>query len=41
MALLRTEWFPDLASSCVWQDDNGAQEDLLAQAGKLQGWKVT
>ena len=25
----------------VWQDDNGAQEDLLAQAGKLQGWKVT
>ena len=27
--------------SCVWQDDNGAQEDLLTQAGKLQGWKVT
>ena len=22
-------------------DNNGAQEDLLAQAGKLQGWKVT
>ena len=39
--MLRTEWFPALASSCVWQDDNGAQEDLLAQAGKLQGWKVT
>ena len=40
MALLRTEWFPILASSCVWQDDNGDQEDVLAQAGKLQGRKV-
>lgn len=37
MALLRTEWFPALAASCVWQDDNGGQEDVLAQAGKLQG----
>ncbi len=37
MALLRTEWFPAMASSCVWQDDNGDREDLLAQAGKLQG----
>lgn len=36
MALLRTEWFPILASSCIWQDNNGVQEDLLAQAGKLQ-----
>ncbi len=41
MALLRTEWFPALAASCVWQDDNGDQEDVLAQAGKLQGRKVT
>ena len=41
MALLRTEWFPILASSCIWQDNNGVQEDLLAQAGKLQGRKVT
>ena len=37
MALLRTAWFPAMASSCVWQDDNGDREDLLAQAGKLQG----
>ena len=41
MALLRTGWFPILASSCIWQDNNGVQEDLLAQAGKLQGRKVT
>ena len=40
MALLRTEWFPILASSCVWQADTGDQEDVLAQAGKLQGRKV-
>ena len=40
MALLRTDWFLALASSCVWQDDNGAQEELLAQAGKLQGRRV-
>ena len=41
MALLRTAWFPALVSSCVWQDDNGIQEDLLAQAEKLQGRRVT
>lgn len=41
MALLRTEWFPALASSCVWQDDNGIQEDLLAQAEKFQGRRVS
>lgn len=40
MALLRTDWFLALVSSCVWQDDNGAQEELLAQAGKLQGRRV-
>ena len=28
------EKFPILASSCVWQDDNGDQEDVLAQAEK-------
>lgn len=41
MALLRTAWFPALVSSCVWQDDNGIQEDLLAQAEKLQRRRVT
>ena len=41
MGLLRTEWFPALVSSCVWQDDNGIQEDLLAQAEKLQGRRAT
>lgn len=36
MALLRTEWFPRFASSCVWYDDDGTEEDVLAQAWKVQ-----
>ena len=36
MALLRTEWFPRFAASCVWYDDDGTEEDVLAQAWKVQ-----
>lgn len=36
MALLRSEWFMDCAASCVWQDEGG-EEDVLAQAGKVRG----
>ena len=32
MALLRSEWFTDCATSCVWQDESG-EEDVLSQAG--------
>ena len=35
LSLLRAGWFMDCAASCVWQEDNGA-EDVLAQAGKVQ-----
>ena len=34
LSLLRSNWFMDCAASCVWQDENGA-EDVLAQAGKV------
>lgn len=40
MALLRTEWFPALASSCIWHDEDGTQEDVLSQAWKVQGRKM-
>ena len=40
MALLRTEWFPALASSCIWHDDDGTKEDVLSQAWKVQGRKM-
>ena len=40
MALLRTEWFPALASSCIWHDDDGTQEDVLSEAWKVQGRKM-
>ena len=40
MALLRTEWFTALASSCIWHDDDGTQEDVLSQAWKVQGRKL-
>ena len=33
MGLLRTDWFPALAASCVWQDDNGTREDVLGRSG--------
>ena len=36
MALLRTEWFSDIAASCVWYDDDGTEEDVLAHAWKVQ-----
>ena len=36
MALLRTEWFHRFAASCVWYDDDGTEEDVLAQAWKVQ-----
>lgn len=39
-ALLRTDWFPALAASCVWHDDNGAQEDVLSQAWKVPGRRM-
>ena len=35
LSLLRSEWFMDCASSCVWEDEDG-EEDVLAQAGKLR-----
>ncbi len=36
MALLRADWFLDCASACVWQDE-GDEEDVLAQIGKVRG----
>ena len=36
LSLLRSDWFMDCAVSCVWQDE-GSEEDILAQAGKVQG----
>lgn len=35
LSLLRTDWFMDCAVSCVWRDEDGA-EDILAQAGKVR-----
>jgi len=37
MALLRSEWFLACATACVWQDDDGAPENILVKAGKVQG----
>lgn len=34
LSLLRSEWFMDCAASCVWRNEDGA-EDILAQAGKV------
>lgn len=36
LSLLRSEWFTDCVSSFVWEDEDG-EEDILAQAGKVQG----
>ena len=36
MALLRSDWFSDCAAKCVWYDDDGTSEDVLAQAWKLK-----
>ncbi len=35
LSLLRADWFMGCAASCVWQDEAG-EEDVLAQAGKIQ-----
>jgi len=35
MALLRSEWFLACAASCVWQDDDGAPENILVKASKV------
>lgn len=34
LSLLRADWFMDCAASCVWQDEDSA-EDILAQVGKV------
>ena len=36
LSLLRADWFMDCATACIWQDEGG-EEDLLAQAGKARG----
>ena len=36
MALLRSDWFPDCAVQCLWYDEDGTVEDLLAQAWKVK-----
>jgi len=36
LCLLRANWFMDCAASCIWQDEGG-EEDVLAQAGKVRG----
>lgn len=41
MALLRAEWFTSSAASCVWVDDDGAEEDVLSQAWKARRSRVT
>ena len=35
LSLLRADWFMGCAASCVWQDED-SEEDVLAQAGKIQ-----
>lgn len=36
LALFRADWFMACATACVWQDEGG-EEDILAQAGKVRG----
>ncbi len=36
LSLLRADWFMDCAAACVWEDEGG-EEDVLAQAGKVRG----
>ena len=40
MALLRTDWFVSFATSCVWYEDDGSEEDVLSQAWKVRGKKM-
>jgi len=35
MALLRSDWFLACATACVWQDDDGAPENILVKASKV------
>ena len=34
LSLLRSDWFMECATSCVWQDEDG-EEDILSQARKV------
>ncbi len=36
MALLRSDWFLACVATCVWQDDDGAPENILVKAGKVR-----
>ena len=38
MALLLADRFPKFVSPCTWYDDDGTQEDVLSQAGKVSGY---
>lgn len=35
LSLLRSDWFMDCATACIWQDEDG-EEDILSQAGKVR-----
>ena len=32
LSLLRADWFMDCAASCVWEDENGEEDILMAVA---------
>jgi len=36
LSLLRADWFMDCTAICVWEDEGG-EEDILAQVGKVCG----
>jgi hypothetical protein len=36
LSLLKSKWFVTCASSCVFYDDDGTEEDVLSQAWKIQ-----
>ena len=36
MALLRSDWFPDCAAKFLWYDEDGTEEDFLAQVWKMK-----
>lgn len=40
MMLLRSKWFMDFATSCIWRQDNNKCEDVLRQAREKRGLKV-
>ena len=35
LSLLRSDWFMDCATACIWQDEDG-EEDILSQARKVR-----